>query len=263
MTCTKLHNSARRRGSAHIVITLKLTHFVIYIPSGILTKTKDMVPKFRTLPLSRWFNYSTILLLFVSGPLGASTTFELASFAVLADTTSLTSFGKLSYSDDQEVGKGFGLSVGRDFGDKWRIELQWLFSDSTAEGTVDGIGFPLNVNQQLEANGGFANVLREFKPGGPDSSWSLFLSAGIGMIHMQNTAVITSIADTLRASDTDTGRAWQVEVKNVYSFNDQWKTGLSLRYLECADFSFQSQGISQVLANTRVLLIGPFVQLNF
>ncbi len=188
---------------------------------------------------------------------------EIASFAVLPDTTSITSFGRLEYSDDQELGKGVGLTLGRAFTSSWLLEGQWLYSDSTAEGSVAGMGFPMQVNQQLEANAAFIAILRDFSLGGSDSKWSLRLGAAMGMVRVRNKAVISSPAGLTRAADTDSAGAWQLEVRAEYAFNDRWKSGLTIRYLNVADLSFASQGVTQVLRDTRALLIGPYLQVAF
>lgn len=188
---------------------------------------------------------------------------DVASFAVLPDTTSITSFGRLEYSDDQELGKGFGLSLGKHYNSDWRIEAQWLYSDSTAEGTVAGLGLPLLVNQQLQANALFVALLRDFALGGEGTKWSLQVGAGLGWVRVRNEATIRSMGGTMRAADTDAAGAWQLEVKARYAFNRNWHAGLSLRYMDIADLTFASQGITQVLRNSKALLIGPYVQVTF
>lgn len=188
---------------------------------------------------------------------------DVASFAVLPDTTSLTSFGRLEYSDDQEVGKGVGLSVGIVSRSFWRLEGQWLYSDSTAEGSVAGLGFPLLVNQQLQANAAFVALLRDFALGGNASRWSLRIGAGLGWVRVRNQATLISMAGTTRAADTDSAGAWQLEIKTTYRFNERWNAGLSVRYMDVADLSFASQGVTQELRDTRALLLGPYIQVAF
>jgi hypothetical protein len=204
-----------------------------------------------------------LLALFLVAPLPAEVFFETGSFAVLADTQSVTSFGRLSYSDDQEVGKGFSLAIGQRWKNNWAIEAQWLYSDSTAEGTVSGMGFPLSVNQQLEVNAGLIAVGKTFLPLGEDSSWSVSLVGSIGILHMQNTATLFTMVDQMRAADTDTGGVWQIDLRSTFTFNNDWSTGISLRYLKVADLSFSASGITQELKNTKALLIGPFVRFQF
>lgn len=207
----------------------------------------------------------SLSLLLGVAPLGlaAEWSMDVASFAVLPDTTSITSFGRLEYSDDQEVGKGVGLSLGRAYRSAWRFEGQWLYSDSTAEGTVAGLGLPLLVNQQLQANAAFVALLRDFSLGGNESGWRLRVGAGLGWVRVRNEATLISLAGTTRASDTDSASAWQLEVKAAYRFNNRWNAGLSIRYMDIADLSFESQGITQVLRDSRALLVGPYVQVTF
>ena len=145
----------------------------------------------------------------------------------------------------------YGLGIGYDFGDNWRIEAEWasLFSDF---GTINGEPFSF---AKLRTNNYMANILYDFSDFG---RWQPFVGAGIGFVESNLSAsahdfaggpgnmmliqsrVCTSQPATFGArtcdiQDKSNDLGWQLLAGLGYNVTDNLTWDTNYRYVDVGD----------------------------